>query len=366
MSIACKKAPKHPETGTPPVIVVPKDTTKKDTTKVIVQPKRLKIDSIRKDLSGRSIIRVMSDSVWRDSTGVTFFVELKDYPDISTIVLGPVADDSQVYPGALIKGKSLADFSFKALTGYALAPVDVLPSDWSFDLVDNMPISKKSMEDYIKKQMTRGGTRKVHAMAGTIGEPFENYAEISLNQRHSWDFSNLLNVKPGENRRIKKKTGLYSSATLRIFGITTYPKEGKFFAPEVNPASIPDEPLVVRDVTYGRTATIAIESDAPFAEIKSAFNAAEEKSLNASHRSLLQNATITIFVRGFSTGDTNHLKSLRGAEQVEKYFAMIAAANTVSVNDYGAPVELMTSNATSTDNSFHRYQYKYRLDYPIK
>jgi len=41
MSIACKKAPKLPEPGIPPV-VTPKDTTKKDTTKVVVRPKRLR------------------------------------------------------------------------------------------------------------------------------------------------------------------------------------------------------------------------------------------------------------------------------------------------------------------------------------
>jgi hypothetical protein len=47
--IACKKAPKLPETGVPPVIVTPKDTTK-----VIVPTKTKKIDSIRKAFALKS------------------------------------------------------------------------------------------------------------------------------------------------------------------------------------------------------------------------------------------------------------------------------------------------------------------------
>lgn len=368
MSIACKKASKLPETGTPPVVVVPKDTTKKDTTKVIVQPKRLKIDSIRKDLARKFRINILSDSVWRDSTGVSYLVELMEYLDDAVITLGPLADDSQIFAGSLVKGKSIADFSFKPLTGYALAPLDVLPSDWTFDIIDKMQVSKKTMDDYLQKQMSRSGTRQISPMYVSDGEAFVNYAEISIYQRYAWDFSNLLNLKAGEIRRIKKKTGFFSVADLFAFDIATHTsEEGNFFAPGVNPASVPDEPIIIRVVSYGRAATIAIESDASFDQVKAAFNGARTKNLSADHRSLLQNAKITTFARGFNANDVNQLKNLKGAELVEKYCAMVGpAASTISPKDYGAPINMMITKVDKNNNSFHKIRFKYRFDFPIK
>jgi hypothetical protein len=159
-----------------------------------------------------------------------------EYPDDAIITLGPLADDSQIFAGSLVKGKSIADFSFKSLTGYALAPLDVLPSDWTFDIIDKMQISKKTMDDYIQKQMNRGGVRPVSPIYVSDGEAFANYAEISLHQRYAWDFSNLLNLKSGEIRRITKKTGFFSVADLKSFDIAAYTMDGSFFAPGVNPA----------------------------------------------------------------------------------------------------------------------------------
>lgn len=366
MSIACKKASKLPETGIPPVVVIPKDTTKKDP---LVRTKTLKIDSIRKAFalkSSKSIFNTISDSVWRDSTGVTFLVELRDNELSSTISLGPVADERQIFPGALIKRKSVDDFSFAPLTGYALAPLTIYSSDYSFDILENVTASKKVIDDYIKKQLDRAGPRQINSAQYSSGQSFENYGEISLFSRYNWDFSSLLNLKPGENRKIKKKTGLYSTIELSLFSVTAEtPMTGHFFGQGVNPTSIPDNPLVVMDVTYGRTATIAFESDAPYNDIQSAFNRVMNKSATANDLSLFQNATITTFARGFKPADMNQLKNAKGAELVERYRAMIESGGNSSANEYGAPIAIMLGKAAETGTPFFKHKSKHRLDYPI-
>lgn len=360
--LACKKDPKLPDPVEPPVVVVPKDTTKTD--KGI---KTKKIDSIRKAVllrSTRSIFDISSDSVWKDSTGITFRVEMKD-PETS-VTLSPSADYNQVFPGSLIRGKSVDDFSFKPLTGYGAPFLNIIPTDHTFDLVDKMSISKKSFDDYIRKQLTRGGSEQIESAFFSSGDPFENYAEISIYSRYSWDISNFLNLKPGENRKIKKKNGLYSTLDMSLFSITAYAlPDGNFFAPGTNPTAVPDDPLVVRDVTYGRMATIAIESDASFKEIHAAFAAARTKNMSAEHRSLLQNAIVTPFVRGFNVDRMNQLKNFKGAELVEKYLELIESGGTVSVNDYGAPIKVLLSKADLWEGPFYRHHFKYRLDYPV-
>jgi hypothetical protein len=125
--------------------------------------------------------------------------------------------------------------------------------------------------------------------------------------------------------------------------------------------------MMIRVVSYGRAAAIAIESDASFDQVKAAFSRARTKNLSADDRILLQNAKIITFVRGFNTNDMNQLKNLKGAEHLEKYCAMVGpVANTISPKDYGAPIDLMISKGTTDNNAFHTLRFKYRLDFPIK
>lgn len=363
MFIACKKAPKLAEKTDPPVVVVPKDTTK------IVSTKTIKIDSIRKAFalrSSKSIFNTISDSVWKDSTGITFLVELRDGETSSTFSLGPVVDERQLFPGSLIKGKSLDDFSFTPLTGYVLAPVTIYSSDYSFDILENVNASKKVIDDYIKKQLERAGSKQINSAQYSSGQPFGNYGEISLFSYYSWDFSSLLNLKPGEHRKIKKKNGLYSTVTLSLFSVTAEtPMTGHFFGPGVNPASVPDHPLMIIDVTYGRSALIAFESDAPYNDIQSAFNRMMNKTATANDLSLFQNATITTFARGFKPDDMNQLKNAKGAELVERYRIMVEAGGNRSANEYGVPIQLILGKASEISAPFFKHKSKHRLDYPI-
>jgi len=366
VSTACKKAPKLEEKTDPPVVVIPKDTTKKDPA---IRTKTLKIDSIRKAFalrSSKSIFNTISDSVWKDSTGVTFLVELRDGETASTLSLGPVVDERQLFPGSLIKGKSVDDFSFTALTGYALAPVTIYSSDYSFDILENVNASKKVIDEYIKKQLEHSGSKQINSAQYSSGQSFGNYGEISLFSRYSWDFSSLLNLKPGEHRRIKKKNGLYSTINLSLFSVTAEtPMTGYFFGPGVNPAGIPDNPLMILDVTYGRTALIAFESDAPYNDIQSAFNRMMNETATANDLSLFQNATITTFARGFKPADMNQLKNAKGAELVERYRIMVESGGNRSANEYGVPIEVILGKAAEIGAPFFRHKSKHRLDYPI-
>jgi len=358
--ISCKKGTEVLPDTDPPVVVVPIDTINTATNKI------RKIDSIRNLIkSNTAKYMLLSDSVWADNNGITLRVQMKNDFVTANFVVQPQLE-KRIYPGALIKGNTVVDLRYEPLTGYQQIPLHIYSTSPSFNIISKKVLpSLNAADGFIKESLGAANGGQVDSFIFQNGNPFQNYSEISINTRTSWDFATLVIVKPGDNGHIKKKTGFYVNFDLTLFSVMTDPvtEEGSFFAPVVNVSSIPNNPLIVSSVTYGRKAIIAVESDADFNSIKAAFQATVNKNASSADQKILEEATITIFMNGFNQKDTESIKAAKGYEKVSLFAKTLLASGTYNKEDYGAPVEFFCNSVT--DFATARYGFKFRLDYPV-
>ena len=358
--ISCKKSAELPPV-IDPVVVVPKDTIIPGSVKI------KKIDSIRnsfKNNTGKYVL--LSDSVWADHNGITLRVQMKGDYVLSNFAVQSLIEP-RIFPGSMIKGNTIVDLGYAPLTGYQQIPLRIYSTSPSFNIISKEVLpSVAATKAFIKESLEPVNGGQVDQFNFQNGTPFQNYSEISINTRTTWDFSNLVILKNGDNGHIKKKNGFYVNFDLSIFSIMSDPvtASGSFFAPGINVAAIPDNPQIISSVTYGRKAIIAIESDADFAQIKSAFQATANQSATAADQQILKESTITIYMNGFKKNDTDNIKTLEGYDKVSLFIKTLLASGKYTKEDYGVPVEF-TCNGVS-DFSTARFGFKYRLDFPVK
>lgn len=356
--MACKKGDKLEPTPPPPTTPPP--------VKPVASTKTFKIDSIRSIVQKNGSYTALSDSIWADSAGISFKVQMRDEAAEAALSF-PATENTAIFPGALLQGNSIGTSSYKSfvLSSYKQNPLVIYSSSPSFDpLMTKLIPSLSGTTDFIKTSLKTDG-KQINSLTYTNGTEFRNYSEITMSTRKNWDFSSLVIRKAGDKGHIKKKTGFYVNFELALFDIAVdFPaSDYKIFEAGVDPASISGDPVYVNDVVYGRTAIIAIESDAAFQEIKAAFQAAQTGKESAEDKKILQEAVITIYMRGFKTDEVSRIQTAQGYDRVSLFTKALLAAGTYSNTDYGVPISFYVSKITDYTNI--RYKFKYRLDFSI-
>ena len=364
--ISCEKNEEPPIKEEPVTPVKPTDSVPADTVPA-ADVKIRKLDSIRKIVAANgSKYSIISDSVWADNNGITFRVQTKGDLVTTAFSVTP-AIEQKIFPGALLKGNTFLNGTYAPLTGYQQNPVVLLSNSPLFD-EDSGKItpSLALTNSFIKSSLAGSKSGQVDAIGFSNGIAFENYSEISMNSRASWDFSSLVIRQLGNHGHIKKKYGFYATFDLSIFSLDAdyFGEGGSIFAPGTDAAAIPDNPVIISSVTYGRKAIIAIESDAAFQQIKTAFQAVIDKKASDADKKLLQESTITISMRGFNEEATKTIQVLKGYDQVSLFAQTLTGSGTFSATDYGVPVDFYCNSAS--DRSTVRKGFNFRLDYPVK
>lgn len=363
--ISCEKNEEPPIKEEPIIPVIPPDSTPVDSVPT-ADAKIRKLDSIRKIVAANSSrYSIISDSVWADNNGITFRVQTKD-DFTASFSISPAFQD-RIFPGALLKGNTMLNRSYDPLTGYQQHPVTLYSTSPLFK--ENSPEIIPSLaltNSFIKSSIAASKPGQVDGVGFNNGTAFQNYSEISMNNRLSWDFSGLVIRQSGDHGHIKKKNGFYVTFDLAIFSLDAdyFGNGGSIFAAGIDAAAIPNNPIIVSSVTYGRKAIIAIESDAAFQQIKSAFQAVTDKNASDADKKVLQESTITVSMIGFSNEVTKSIQVLKGYDQVNLFVQTLTTSGSFSASDYGAPTEFYSNSAV--DLSTVRSGFRYRLDYPVK
>ncbi|WP_448104411.1 thiol-activated cytolysin family protein [Pedobacter panaciterrae] len=357
--IACKKAEKTeslvPPTVTPPVTEEPK-----------VSAKAFKIDSIRSAVNKNAWYAVVSDSVWADSAGISFKVQTaEDFRDGALSFLGLV--NNNIFPGALLQGDSMENLLYKpfVFTVYKQNPLVIYSTSPSFDpFMTTLIPSLAGSNDFIKNSLKANG-KQVDGFTYSNGTEFRNYSEISITTGKNWDFSQLVIKKANDKGNIKKKTGFFVNYELSLFNIAVdFPaSEHRIFEAGVDPALISGNPVYVSNVTYGRSAIIAIESDASFQQIKASFQNVQNGQGSVEDKNLFTEAVVTVYMRGFKAVDVSNIEAARGYDQVQLFVKSLAAGGSYSNADYGVPINFYVSKIT--DNSDLKFKFNYRLDFDV-
>lgn len=356
--MACKKGDKLEPTPPPPTTPPP--------VKPVASTKTFKIDSIRSIVQKNGFYTALSDSIWADSAGISFKVQIRD--DAAEAALSfPATENTAIFPGALLQGNSIGTSSYKSFvfSGYKQNPLVIFSSSTSFDpLMTKLIPSLSGTTDFIKTSL-KTDAKQISDFTYTKGTEFRNYSEITMWTRKNWDFSSLVIRKAGDKGHIKKKTGFFVNFELALFDIAVdFPaSDYKIFEAGVDPASISGDPVYVNDVVYGRTAIIAIESDAAFQEINAAFQAVQTGKESAEDKKILQEAVITIYMRGFKTDEVSRIQTAQGHDRVSLFTKALLAGGTYSNTDYGVPISFYVSKIT--DYTSMKYKFKYRLDFSI-
>lgn len=351
---ACKKG-EQPETPvTTPPVVPP-----------IVKPggssKTFKIDSIKSVVRKNDFYKLISDSVWADSTGISFKVQVNDnIPE--TALYFPNTNNATVYPGSVLQKNSIEDLSYKPFTpvGSKQKPLVIFSSATSFipSMTTIVP-SAAGTENFIKTAFKGKGSDD---FSYANGSEFNNYSEITMAQRINWDFSSLVIHKHGDKGQIKRKTGFYVGYRLSLFNLTVDLQasgDGQMF----EPALTTGDPIFVSQVVYGRTAIIAVESDATFQQIRQCFMNVKSGKETADDKKILQDAIITTYMRGFKTDDISNIQTAKGYDKVNLFTKALIAGGAYSVADYGVPINFCVNKIE--DNQPVVFRFNYRLDFSI-
>jgi len=357
--VSCKKNPDTPVIPDPPT-TGPKDTVTAPDVKL------RRIDSIRNIVKGNSgKYTVVSDSVWANNNGITFRVQMNKDLYTTDFQLQPNILE-RIYPGSLLKGNTVEELRYQSLTGYQQNKVTLYSTSPAFtNIFRTVQPSLLENNKFIKESLPATNAGQVDAVSFQNGSKFENYGEIAISTRNSWDYASLVILKQGDNGHIKKKNGFYLNADLSLFSVAIEPvtPEGTFFGPGINPGSVPDKPLLVSSVTYGRKAMIAIESDATFDQIKAACQATTDKKATAADQKLLNEAIVTVYMSGFKNPVPQSTNTPNGYERVNQFIRLIESSGTYNRDDYGTAISFTLNSAV--DFSTARFGFKYRLDYPV-
>lgn len=350
IAAGCKKNKVEPAvTPTPSVTPVPG--------KQASSTKALRLDSIRNSIP-KSICRIISDSTWTDSSGVTLTIELNQENN----VFYTAENNDFIYPGALLKGNTFENAKYRPVTGYQQQPIEVFTDALFFDpFVSTHVPSAAATNDFI----TRGyhsGSETVSPFSYNSGR-FRNYDEIGLAHLYNLKLSDFLPGKAGAKRFITKKNAYYISYKLEFFTLGLNNIYDQILAAGIDPASIPNEPVVVWNTTYGRLAILAIESDADESTVNAAYKAILNNNASAAQIQLFRDAELSAFMMGYSSNEVNNIKQAKGAEFIDLFSKTIIKGSTYTPADYGAPISFNVAGLKDRTGIYKKFRYK--LDYKL-
>ncbi|ASZ09802.1 thiol-activated cytolysin family protein [Chitinophaga pendula] len=192
--------------------------------------------------------------------------------------------EDQIYPGALIKGNSIADFSFNPVVGYTPKPIKVsvsLPAPASkVSATINSPSYSSMVQTVnnvlLNSPLAGGGFSKFNFNTKEFSyyDELKEYFASGVNTNAI--FFNTSSTGTTNYRKIAKKTGLMAKFIQKNFTLDMdIPKAGELIDLNVDQQILTTyNPTYVSSVTYGRLGIISVESDADFEQLNQAFKKA--------------------------------------------------------------------------------------------
>lgn len=165
-----------------------------------------------------------------------------------------------VYPGSIIKGESLTNFSLNGLYGYS-KPIRVsatIPNTTNRILKNISAPSPTStiqlVRDLLRNELSGTGSSTQYTYDV---QPFSNYAEVNRFYGYAANASNF-----GTNT-ITKATGVMIKFVIRNFTLNVeIPASGELIDRNIDPTVLNGHvPLYVNSVTYGRMGIVTFETN---------------------------------------------------------------------------------------------------------
>lgn len=353
LNYSCKKDP---------VIIKPDPViTPTPEPKPVASNKAFKLDSIRKQIKLRTDIRLVSDSVWKDSTGVTFKVQNvdKEY----SFAFSPLFKDS-LYVGALASEASLLNGSGQSMPEYRAGKLSYYFSNpWNLEefqgtFEPSLLATKKFISDVFRNARPRKqveysqGARTGFSDYNVVKQ---QYLKLSAGANIN-DYLDFSNQSAEPRGRLKKKNGflLYAATINHDLVIERSFPYKEIYLNTNGTAITSKDAAVIESLSYGSIALLTIESDHTFGEINAAFTAMTDGQASAEQRAILEQAVSGVFIKGFSPSLEQAMKAARGYEKIKAFYHAIDKGYIEK--GLGAPLFYQATNLTTDERIGYHLQ----------
>jgi thiol-activated cytolysin len=282
-------------------------------------------------------------------------------------------NSNTVYPGSIIKGSSIEDFTLNPVLGYG-RPITVsvsIPTS-PLKISKTLPIASPSgMFQAVRDALTTD-------FAGSAGNSRLNYDMKSFSYyqelRTLYGYnskSNLLfvsNVTSGDKdlAKISRKTGIMVKFLQQNFTVDMdIPEEGQLIDRNVDPAVFGGyAPLYVSSVTYGRLGIMTIETDAEQSRAEEVFRKAFSvlgfinggNSLTSEEMALIDASEIKVSVAGVRGEDAVQLVA-----GVQGLSTLLAKGMTYDAQTPGVPILFKMRKVNDDGNFAAPFQVNYGI-----
>ncbi|TCO25442.1 thiol-activated cytolysin [Pedobacter psychrotolerans] len=251
-----------------------------------------------------------------------------------------------VYPGSLIKGRSVANMSFDPVIGYEKLPITVSVSIPAVNgmvskIIDNPNLSttRTAINEILNQNITGD---QLSSFSFELNK-FTTYDELKLSFGANVNIGTIFKAAfKDSTSQVSLKTGLVAKFIQRNFTLDMdIPTNGQLLANNVDPATLGDySPVYISSVTYGRMGIMAIESNYEYNDVYTAFNATLSLikggggvSITSDQKRIIDESQINIYARGGEGQEV--VKSIKGYDEFVNY---IISGGKFSVNTPGVPI----------------------------
>ncbi|ASZ09803.1 thiol-activated cytolysin family protein [Chitinophaga pendula] len=259
--------------------------------------------------------------------------------------------EDQIYPGALIKGNSVASFDFNPVIGYTPKPISLsvsLPAPAGLVAgTINVPSLSATTQlvnhVLLNSTFAQGGFSKYNLNI----KQFTYYDELKEFFASSKN-TNLIFFNSGSSgstdiKKISRNTGLMAKFIQKNFTVDMdIPKAGQLIDLNVDAGILGAySPLYVSSVTYGRLGIITVESNASFDELKTAFQKAfgilgvvnSSNTLTQAEINIINGANIKVYLVGGQGAMA--VQTMNGYQHFMQY---LGGGQTFSPQTPGVPI----------------------------
>ncbi|WP_143019695.1 hypothetical protein [Niabella drilacis] len=265
----------------------------------IVQGKKAQIDSIRAALKANSFNKeVLRDSVWEDSSGVSFFIRYSaDYYRVND------GNEAEIYPGAFLNKKDFQEAVLTPFNGYPDHPVALSSTAGGIagdTLIAPNRTAFTGLMDHWFKGLQNGD---VSLSSGRV--PFKRYSTALFNFP-GWiigensafeqiDPAYLVPRLPDGTDAIAKRSG-YVVYSMGVYHHVLFNDARDYNEHKASYAGLlKNDACFISDLVYGYAAYVFLESDATEERLKSAVNSYFNNWATADDIAVLKSADARVY-----------------------------------------------------------------------
>lgn len=251
-----------------------------------------------------------------------------------------------IYPGSLIKGKSVSNLNFDPVVGVEKLPITISVSIPAINGTvskvitnPNLSASRTALNEILSQNISGD---EVSSFSFDLRQ-FTTYDELKLSFGANVKIGSVFSAAfKDSTTKVSLKTGLVAKFVQRNFTVDMdIPNNGQLLANNVDPATLGDySPVYVSSITYGRMGIMAIESSYDYDAVRTAFNATFSFikagggiSITSEQRKIIEESQMSVYTRGGQGAEV--VKSIKGYEEFVNY---IISGGKFSVNTPGVPL----------------------------